>query len=286
MRRDFAGFEMKKIVLTGAGGRLGTLLRKPLLALADELISCDIKETLGPLYDNETFVKADVASYDQMHALIDGADMVVHFGAFVDEGPFMKLLGPNFIGSYNVYEAAHQHKVKRVIYASSVHAIGMHKGADKIGLDAPHKPDTFYGLAKCFTEDLASMYWDKRGLESVCLRIFSSPDATTPRSLETWLSEGDLVHLVERAILAENVGFSTIFGISNNDRAPVNNELAQHLGYDPKDNAEQYVDDIEGANAAIDPSDLSRTRLGGPFATIPLGTGVMDQMAIPKKNED
>jgi len=277
---------MKKIVLTGAGGRLGTILRKPLLNLADELISCDIVEDIGPLFEREKFAQVDVADYDAVHAMLDGADMVVHFGAFVDEGPFEKLLGPNFIGSYNVYEAAHQHGVKRVVYASSVHAVGMHKGADKIGLDAPHKPDTFYGLAKCFTEDLASMYWDKRGLESVCMRIFSSPDATTPRSLETWLSAGDLIHLVERAVLAPNVGFTTIFGVSNNDRAPVNNDLAKHLGYEPKDNAEQFADEIEGANDPVDPEDLSRTRLGGPFATIPLGTGVMDQMAIPGKDED
>jgi len=277
---------MKKIVLTGAGGRLGSLLRKPLLTLADELVSSDILESIGDLHEGEVFVQADVADYEAIHALVEGADMVVHFGAFVDEGPFMKLLGPNFVGSYNVYEAAHQQGVKRVVYASSVHAIGMHKGADKIGLDAPHKPDTFYGLAKCFTEDLASMYWDKNGLESVCLRIFSSPDATTPRSLETWLSAADLIHLVERAVLAENVGFSTIFGVSNNDRAPVNNDLAAHLGYEPKDNAEQFAENIEGANDPIDPDDLSRACLGGPFATISIGTGVMDQMGLPDKGDE
>lgn len=276
---------MKKIVLTGAGGRLGTILRKPLRALCDELICSDIVADIGPLQDGERFVQADIADYAQVHALLAGADMVVHFGAFVDEGPFEKLLGPNFVGAYNVWEAAFQLGLKRVVYASSIHAVGMHKSADKIGLDAPHKPDTFYGLAKCFTEDLASMYWDKRALESVCLRILSCPDATTARSLGTWLSEGDLIHLVERAVLAPDVGFSVIFGVSDNDRAPVNNDLAQHLGYKPKDDAEQFADKIMADAPPFDSNDRAQTCLGGPFATIPLGTGVMDQMAIPDKKD-
>jgi len=272
---------MKKIVLTGAGGRLGSILRKPLLALADELVSSDITNDIGELNPGETFVAGDIADYEQMYKLLEGADMVVHFGAFVDEGPFEKLLGPNFVGAYNVWEAAYQHRLKRVVYASSIHAVGMHKSADKIGLDAPHKPDTFYGLAKCFTEDLASMYWDKRQLESVCLRILSCPDATTARTLGTWLSKGDLIHLVERAILAPDVGFSTIFGVSNNDRAPVNNDLAKHIGFEPKDNAEQFAEKLLADAPAFDPNDDAHTCVGGPFATIPLGTGVMDQMAIP-----
>ncbi|WP_150120884.1 NAD-dependent epimerase/dehydratase family protein, partial [Sulfitobacter sp. HI0040] len=75
--------------------------------------------------------------------LLEGADMVIHFGAIVDEKPFMELLGPNFIGSYNIFEGASQHGVRRVVYASSIHAVGMHKKADFIGIDAPHRPDTF-----------------------------------------------------------------------------------------------------------------------------------------------
>jgi len=77
---------MKKIVLTGAGGRLGSILRKPLLALADELVSSDITNDIGELNPGETFVAGDIADYEQMYKLLEGADMVVHFGAFVDEG--------------------------------------------------------------------------------------------------------------------------------------------------------------------------------------------------------
>ena len=94
--------KLKKIVLTGAAGRLGSYLREPLTALCDELVSTDIKEQPGALYAGETFEQADLADFDAIDALMAGAEMVVHMGAFVDEGPFEQLLGPNFVGSYNL----------------------------------------------------------------------------------------------------------------------------------------------------------------------------------------
>ena len=164
--------KLKKLVLTGAAGRLGSYLREPLSKLCHELVSTDL-EDVGKLYDGETFIQGDLASMDDMMKVIEGADMVVHMGAFVDEGPFEQLLGPNFVGSYNVWEAAHKHGVRRVIYASSIHAVGMYPKNEFIDTEVPHRPDTFYGLAKCFTEDLGRMYWEKRGMESVHMRILS-----------------------------------------------------------------------------------------------------------------
>ncbi len=89
---------MKKLVLTGAAGRLGSYLREPLSKMAEKLVSTDIAEDLGMLYDSETYVQADLAEYDQIAPIMEGADMVVHFGAIVDEKPFPELLGPNFVG--------------------------------------------------------------------------------------------------------------------------------------------------------------------------------------------
>ena len=150
---------MKKLVLTGAAGSLGSRLRAPLAAMCDELVSTDIVDSVEGLAANETYVKADLADMAAIEPLLEGADMVIHFGAVVDEKPFEELLGPNFIGAYNVWEAAHRHRVRRVVYASSIHAVGMYPKNEHIGIDVPHRPDTFYGLAKCFAEDLARMYW-------------------------------------------------------------------------------------------------------------------------------
>ena len=128
---------MKRLVLTGAAGRLGSYLREPLTKLCDELVSSDFTDDIGTLYQGERYQRADLAQYDDIHALLEGADMVVHFGAISDEAPFDQILGPNIIGAYNVWEAAHQHGLRRVVYASSIHAVGMHKRQDFIGTDAP-----------------------------------------------------------------------------------------------------------------------------------------------------
>ena len=151
---------LRKIVLTGAAGRLGSYLREPLSKMTKELVSTDISEDVGSLYENERFVQADLASFDAIDELLKDAEMVVHFGAIVDEAPFEELLGPNFVGSYNVWEAAHRNGVRRVIYSSSIHAVGMHHKTTAITPSSEHRPDTFYGLAKCFSEDLGRMYWE------------------------------------------------------------------------------------------------------------------------------
>ena len=160
---------MKKIVLTGAAGRLGSYLREPLTRMGEELVSTDLVADIGKLYLGESYQPADLEDLDAILAVTEGADMIVHFGAYGDEAPFETILGPNIVGAYHIWEAAYRNGVRRVVYASSVHAVGMQSRTAGVGLDAPHKPDTFYGLAKCFAEDLASMYWDKRGVESAAV---------------------------------------------------------------------------------------------------------------------
>lgn len=272
-----------KLVLTGAAGRLGSYLREPLAKMATSLVSTDITDDIGKLYDGETYIKGDLASLDDMMKVLEGADMVLHFGAFVDEGPFEKLLGPNFVGSYNIWEAAFQHKLKRVIYASSIHAVGMYPKNEFIGTDVPHRPDTFYGLAKCFSEDLGRMYWEKRGLESVHMRILSClsyDGVNNARALGSWLSYDDLIQLVTRCIDTPVTGFSVIYGVSDNDRAPVDNSLASFIGYRPKDNAEKYAQDVIANEPPADNQDVGQYRHGGPFASIPLGEGAVASMNV------
>ncbi len=271
--------KLKKLVLTGAAGRLGSYLREPLSKLCDELVSTDIND-VGKLYEGETFIKADLASFDDMMGVIEGADMVVHMGAFVDEGPFEQLLGPNFVGSYNVWEAAHKHGVRRVIYGSSIHAVGMYPKNEFIDTEVPHRPDTFYGLAKCFTEDLGRMYWEKRGLESVHMRILSAAQVNNPRALGSWLSYDDLIQLVTRCIDTPVTGFAIIYGVSNNDRAPVDNAKAAFLGYRPKDNAEQFAEQVLAEAEPLDPHDVGHMCHGGPFASVDLGNSGLAGMNV------
>lgn len=263
---------MKKIVLTGAAGALGNQLRAPLAKLCEELVSTDLVEALDNIAGNESYVKADVGDAEAMMTLIEGADMVVHFGAIADEATFEEIMHSNFMGAYNVWNAAHKHGVRRIIYASSIHAMGMYPKTTHITTDMPHRPDTFYGLSKCFAEDMASMYWDKYGVEAVCLRIYSaSGPVQNARALGSWLSYDDLIQMVEKSVTSPVVGFTVIYGVSNNDRSPVDNSKAAFLGYRPKDNAEDYAEEILAKTPVVDPQDKAHMCHGGPFATVPLG---------------
>lgn len=278
----------KKIVLTGACGNLGMELRATLAALADELVSVDITGAPETLLDNETFVQADCSDMDAVMGFMEGVDMAVHFASIADERPFEVLLGPNFLSAYNLWEAGYRHGTKRIVYASSVHAVGMHENAAGIDTDAPHAPDTFYGLAKCFTEDLGKLYWAKRGIESVHMRIFSATKVPqNARALRTWLSFDDLRQLVEKSVTATTTGFAVVYGVSNNDRAPVNNSKAAFLGYKPKDNAENWAESLLASAPPSDPTDRAQMCIGGPFATVPLGeSGVAGIKALATAKTD
>lgn len=278
----------KKIVLTGACGNLGMELRATLAGLADTLVSVDISDAPETLHDNEIFVQADCASFDTVLPIMEGADTAVHFASIADERPFEDLLGPNYLSCYNVWEAGHRHGVKRIIYASSIHAVGMLENASGIDLNVDHAPDTFYGLAKCFAEDLGKLYWAKRGMESVHLRIASCTRVPqNARALRTWLSFDDLRHLVERSVTATTTGFAVVYGVSNNDRAPLNNDKAAFLGYRPKDNAENWAESLLAAAPPADPSDRAQLCIGGPFATVPLGeSGVAGIKAMAKPSDE
>lgn len=263
---------LKKIVLTGAAGRLGGMCRAPLAAMCETLVSSDLGETLDGLAANETYLRADVGVFDDMATLLEGADMVVHFGSIADEAPWEKILHSNLLSAYNVWENAHQHGVRRIVFASSVHAVGMTPKHQTLRTDAPHRPDTFYGLAKCFTEDLASLYWDKRGLETVAMRIFSATEKPgNSRALGSWLSDGDMIQLVEKAVSSPTTGFTIVYGVSNNDRAGVDNSGAAFLGFRPRDNAEDYAAEILPKAAPQDPQNPEDMCHGGPFAVVPLG---------------
>jgi len=271
---------LKKIVLTGATGRLGGYLRAPLAAKCETLISTDIAPLTDPLIKGESFVQADLADYAKMAEIIKGADMVVHFGGHPDEKPFEDILHANIIGCYNIWQAAHEAGVRRIVYASSIHAVGLHPKTTAINIHTPHRPDSYYGLAKCFAEDMAKLYWDKKGLEAVCLRILSCANVTNSRALGSWLSYDDLIHLVERAVDTPTTGFAVIYGVSNNDRSPVDNSGASFLGYRPRDNAEQFAEEILANAPDPDPRNPDQMMHGGPFATTDLGESGVAKLGL------
>jgi len=270
--------QFKKIVLTGASGRLGSYLREPLSYKAEKLVSLDIKP-IGKTLKNEQFELADLSNYAEIQRVLQGANVVVHFAALSNEGPFEKILEANIVGAFNIWKAAQEHRIKRIIFASSIHSVGMHKSTSMINSNVMHRPDTFYGLSKCFGEDLGRMYWDKFAIECLCIRILSCAKVNSNRALGTWLSYDDLVRIVVQSIEITGLGFEIIYGVSNNKRSPVDNENAKKLGLKIEDNAEIFAQNLF-QQGMLDEKKPGDNYLGGPFAIAPLGSDAMATMNI------
>src|SRR5262245_26399508 len=142
-------------------------------------------------------MKADLADGAAVHELLRDVDAVVHLGGVSVEGPFEPILQANIVGMFHLYEAARRHGVKRIVYASSNHVTGFYRQDEVIDATMPMRPDGYYGLSKAFGENLARFYFDRYGIESVCLRIGSAfPEPKDRRMLATWLSYDDLERLV------------------------------------------------------------------------------------------
>jgi uronate dehydrogenase len=255
---------MTKIALTGAGGQLGAVLRTALLARGVALRSAAGSRPLTPLVDGEDVMHGDLRDPATVDRLLDGVDVLIHFAGTSVERPLPEIIDNNLRALVEVYEGARRHRVRRVVFASSNHAIGMYPVAERLGLDCALRPDGFYGLSKVWGEALARMYWDKHGIESICVRIGSCVERPTePRHLATWFGHADLLHFIDRCIEATEVGFMVVWGVSANTRSWWDNRGAERLGFRPTQNAEDFAAQVLAGPNPLDA--LGQRHQGGSF---------------------
>jgi uronate dehydrogenase len=260
------------IVITGAAGLIGSMLRPRLAAPGRTLRLLDLAPlTAGP---GEEAIPASVADTAAMTAACQGADAVIHLAGIPGEAPWPRILETNVNGSYVVFEAARRAGTPRVIFASSNHAVGFTpRSAFPVPDYAFPAPDTNYGVSKAAVEALAAMYHYRYGVDAICIRILSCfPRPANVRMLSTWLSPDDAGRLFEACLTADRPGFRVIFGVSANTRGGwVSLDGARALGYQPRDDAEVYAPEIlaEAGPSATDPDSNTVLRyLGGEF-TLP-----------------
>ncbi|WEH18942.1 NAD(P)-dependent oxidoreductase [Streptomyces sp. VNUA24] len=260
----------RTVLLTGAAGGLGTLMRDLLPGHGYELRLLD----LLPVDGAPDAITADLADREALREAVRGVDAIIHLAGISLEASFEKILAANIEGTYNLYEAARAEGVPRIVFASSNHAVGFTPrplGEDPpIPVDTPHRPDTFYGLSKSFGEDLAQLYWDKYGLETVSVRIGSCfPEPTSVRMLSLWMSPADGARLFHAALTAEHVGHTVVYGSSANTRLWWDLSTARALGYDPQDDSEPYAEKLIAEQGELDPENVAHANLGGHFVSDP-----------------
>jgi uronate dehydrogenase len=221
---------------------------------------------MEPAQDGEEVQLVSLEDKDQMMALLDGVNAVVHMGGVSTEQPWEPILAGNIVGMVNLYEAARLQGVKRIVFASSNHVTGFYRQDEVVNTRMSPKPDGFYGLSKAFGEDLAQLYWDRWGIETVSLRIGSSyAEPKDRRMLATWLSFDDLERLVVAALTAPIVGHSIIYGMSDNQTTWWDNTHAKHLGYRPLDSSDVFRPAVEARQQSIDTKDPAAIYQGGAF---------------------
>ena len=239
----------RRVLLTGASGRIGVCVRAGLRDDLEELRLTDVRAPEPSPASPETFVAADLTDREAVARAVEGVEAVVHLGAVPSEASFDQLVGPNVVGAFNVFDAARRAGVRRVVYASSNHVTGFYPVEDRLGGAEPPRPDGLYGATKAFGEALARMYSDRFGLEVICVRIGSFDERPTePHELHMWLSPGDAVRLFRACLSAPDVDFLTVYGASANSRSWWDlGEAARQLGYVPQDDAERFAAEIEDA---------------------------------------
>ncbi len=241
--------EWQRLLLTGAAGEIGSVLRPALRGTARHLRLQDLRPVTD-LVPGEEARQGDLAEPGVAEAAMDGVDCVIHLAGIPREtgGTPEQILHANVLGCHAVFEAARRAGVRRLIFASSNHVIGFHPADRPVGTVEPPRPSGLYGASKVWGEALGRLYADKYGIEVACLRIgaFRARPGNA-RELGGWISHRDMAQLARRCVEAPPFHFLVLYGVSANRRALWGgDEVARaHVGYVPQDDAEVYAAEIE-----------------------------------------
>ncbi len=257
--------KLKTILITGAAGDVGSHLRRE-LAGRYRLRLSDLRP-LQAKKNGESFMQADISRMADCLRITRGVDAIVHLGGYSVEGPWEGILQANIVGCYNVFEAARRNGVKRILFATSNHAVGFYPRKQTIDHRVYIKPDGRYGVSKVFGEALGSLYADKYGMEVFLMRIGNvNEKPIDKRRLAILLTPRDLAQLVTIGIEHPKIRFEIVYGVSGNTRSWYDNSNAYRLGYRPQDDSETFAKEILGRREAEHP--VGRRYQGGAFTHV------------------
>ncbi|MDQ2585667.1 NAD-dependent epimerase/dehydratase family protein [Saccharothrix yanglingensis] len=269
----------ERILITGAAGIVGTLMRSRLAAPDRTLRLLDIAP-IPPSDSDERveLVTASVTDAAAMEAACADVDAVIHLGGHSLERPWAEILDVNINGTHVVLEAARRAGVRRVVLASSNHAVGYYqRSSGEAGDYLFPQPDTYYGVSKVALEALGSLYASRYGMDVIAVRIgscFEKPrDA---RMLSTWLSPDDGARLFEACLSAPSPGFRVVWGVSDNTRRWFSLTEAGALGYKSQDDSEVFAEEVLAEKGELDPASPAYTHLGGAWCGPDFDTAVKE----------
>lgn len=233
-----------------------------MLRLSDRIAVTD----LAP---GETFVAAELDDLPSVERAVAGIEGIVHLGGMSVENDWPTILQSNIVGTYNLFEAARRQGVRRIVFASSNHAVGFYRRRRRIGTAVLPRPDTRYGVSKVFGEALGAFYADKFGLGALCIRIGNVDDKPVDkRRLSIWIHPEDLSELVRIGLEHPELRYDVVYGASENERSWWDNDSAYRLGYRPRHRAEDHVAHAIAAQAKLPPDPVGDMFQGGSFCSM------------------
>jgi len=229
----------KVVAILGGSGRVGAKLR---VALEGKVRAIRVLDLVSPssLQANESWSSVDICDLDSTESALRGVDAIVHLAGFPGERSIDDIVRVNVLGTHNVYEAARRLGIKRVVLGSSNHVTGFFARDRRVSPAGAMRPDSFYGLGKCWNELEAGLYFQKHGIESFIIRIANAsmePDdsRSDERSRATWVSPRDLAQLVLLGLEKPEVDCVTVYGVSQGPFTWWDNSVAEEFGYQPVD---------------------------------------------------
>ena len=247
----------RHVLVTGAAGRIGSYFAEHAAEkYALRLMVRGDEEGVERIQPFGEVVEVDLADLSRLKEIMEGVDTVVHLAG--DPGPsslWQSLLETNIIGTYNVFVAAKTAGVRRVVYASSIHAVSGYPADVQVKTTEPVNPGDIYGVSKCFGEALCRYMAEKEGVSAIALRIgaFQPVEAVRDEKgiamLDAFVSHRDLDQLIHRCIDVENVQFALLHGLSDNRFKRLDISDARELvGYEPLDDATEESPQLKALN--------------------------------------
>jgi len=236
---------MKTILITGGNGKMGRCIAEGL-----RKAGYNVRSTSRTPNEELGVTHLDVRDAEACVKAMEGVDAVIHMAFYMRSDKFREEQVPtNIIGTWNLYEAASRNNVKRFIFGSSNHAVGFYRRDSKLRDDAMHRPDSPYGLGKCFAELCGRYYSDRLGISVINVRIGTFPHnqdglPASSRQCRTWLSYRDCQQLFQKCVEAdESIRFLTIYGTSGNSKTDFDiSRLKEQIGYEPQDDGMNHLE--------------------------------------------
>ncbi len=249
----------RTVLVTGAAGKIGSYFAEQNRGRYRLRLMLRDRNDGERLAQFGEIVTGDLTDLEQMKELCRGVDTVLHLAASASpSSTWDEILPANIIGTYHIFAAAKSAGCRRVIYASSIHAVSGYPADAQVKTSEPVNPGDLYGVSKCFGEALARYMAEQEGLSAICLRIGAfQPREAAEKSdsiemVDAWDSRRDLNQLIERSIDVLELRFAVFHGLSNNRFKRLDiSDAREIVGYQPQDDLTDVNPKLKGLRLSV-----------------------------------